>query len=67
MMARNKMVMLCSDPGPWDSHDESMLCRELKEPGVHVHHWMSDDGSVRVKWEDEWKLGSGAWRGDVDY
>ena len=55
--------------GPFDTDDRSILCQNRKGhdrmsgkkiagPGVQ-HIWYSDDGSVVVKWENDYNLGEG--------
>ena len=68
---RPALVWSCMADGPhiWQVTYEDEVVEETsctRQRGhTQEHQWFSDDGSVRVTWYDEWKLGEGEWRKDM--
>jgi len=29
------------------------------------HHWWSDDGTVEIRWENDWSFAEGKWRQEI--
>lgn len=61
-----RIEMSCMADGPNfllddDGNVEETSCTR-QQGHTMEHQWWSDDGSVRVTWFDNWKLGEGDWR-----
>ena len=58
------MTILCSERRPFDSDGAHHVCAlpENHYSGSSWHRWYGDDGTVKVEWADDWKLGTGRWR-----
>ncbi len=59
-----KFEFVCMADGPTVSmgeltHDAS--CTQQRGHN-HEHRWFSDDGSVLIRWDDDWSLDDANWR-----
>lgn len=69
MSDKPKWVMGCMREGPTVlfSDDELADTSCTRQRGhSHEHQWWSDDGSVVIRWEDQWSFGPAEWRVEVD-
>ena len=64
-----KWVLSCMSDGPSvlfpDDELADTSCQRQKGH-THEHRWFSDDGSVIIRWEDEWSFAEGEWRRHLD-
>lgn len=61
-------VLVCSAMGPdimFPDDELVTIACERNQGHTQEHRWHSDDGSVVVRWEDEWSLDDGQWRQEV--
>lgn len=65
---KTKWVLSCMHNGPSvmfpDDELADLSC--TKQRGhTGQHHWWSDDGTVEVRWEDDWSFAEGEWRQEI--
>ena len=64
-MTDKRFVFSCMHSGPSILFpDDEYVCVscERHKGHTHEHRWFSDDGSVVIRWEDEWSFAEGKWR-----
>lgn len=69
MGSKPKFVFTCMKEGPTvlfpDDELADTTCAQQKGHS-HEHQWWSDDGTVVIRWEDEWSFAEAEWRGEAE-